>query len=136
MRFMIIVKATDQTEAGKLPSKDMLDCMGKYHEELVRAGVLLDANGLRPSGEGFRIRYSGNSASLVDGPFSESKELIAGYTLIQVKSREEAIAWAKRFPNPYEADGEVEVRQVFELEDLGSGPEIDRMREHVFDKIG
>ena len=136
MRFMIIVKATGQSEAGKMPSKEMLVSMGKYHEDLVRAGVLLDACGLRPSAEGFRIRYEGKSASVVDGPFSESKELIAGYTLIQVKSREEAIAWAKRFPNPYEADGEVEVRQVYELEDLGSGPEIDHMRTHVFDKLG
>lgn len=135
MRFMILVKATDTSEGGGLPSKDMLDVMGKYHEELVRAGVLLDANGLKPSSDGFRIRYAGSKAAVVDGPFSETKELIAGYTLIQVKSREEAIAWAKRFPNPYEADGEVEVRQVFELEDLGSGPEIEHMRENVFDKI-
>lgn len=135
MRFMILVKATDTSEGGGLPSKDMLDVMGKYHEELVRAGVLLDANGLKPSSDGFRIRYAGGKAAVVDGPFSETKELIAGYTLIQVKSREEAIAWAKRFPNPYEADGEVEVRQVFELEDLGSGPEIEHMRENVFDKI-
>jgi hypothetical protein len=122
MRFMIIVRATKDTEAGVRPSEKLIAAMAGYHEELVRVGVLLDANGLQPSSKGFRVRYKGGKrAALVDGPFAETKELIAGYTVIQVKSRAEAVEWAKRFPAPMgEQDAEIEVRQLYELEDFGS----------------
>jgi hypothetical protein len=105
--------------------------MGAYHEALAQAGVLLDATGLKPSSKGWRIRYSGGKRAVVDGPFAESKELIAGYTLIQVRSREEAMEWARRFPAPFgeQADGEIEVRQLFELDDFEPGPEVDRFRD-------
>jgi hypothetical protein len=120
MRFMIIVKASPESEQGVMPSQARFDEMGEYHSELARAGVLLDANGLQPSSLGWRIRYRGKERSIVDGPFAESKELIAGYTLISVRSREEALEWARRYPNP-RGDGldtEIEVRQVFEPGDL------------------
>jgi len=109
----------------------MIACMTTYHEELAKAGALLDANGLQATSKGWRIRYSGNKRTVVDGPFSEAKELIAGYTLIQVRSREEALEWSKRFPNPVgeSADAEIEVRQVFELEDLGPSEAVKRFRE-------
>ena len=130
MRYMIVVKATKATEAGELPDEKMLACMMTYHEELAKAGALLDANGLQATSKGWRVRYYGNKRTVVDGPFSEAKELIAGYTLIQVRSREEALEWSKRFPNPVGegADAEIEVRQVFELEDLGSGEAVERFR--------
>lgn len=122
MRFMIIVKATKDTEAGVMPKNDALFAeMAAYHEELARAGVLLDGSGLKPSSTGWRIRYDGNKRSVIDGPFTEAKELVAGYTLIQVKSREEAMEWTRRFPNPA-VDGkeaEIEVRPLYEIEDLG-----------------
>jgi hypothetical protein len=131
MRFMIVVKATKDTEAGKLPDEKMLAAMLAYHEELAQAGVLLDASGLQPTSKGWRIKYSGGKRAVTDGPFTESKELIAGYTMIQVKSREEAIEWTKRFPNPVgeDAQAEIEVRQLYELEDLGPSPGIERFRE-------
>ena len=129
MRFMMIVKASKDSEAGKLPSEELLSAMGKYNEELMKAGVLLDLAGLHPSSKGARIKFSGSKKTVVDGPFAESKELIAGYWIIQVKSREEAIEWAKRAPNPHEQDGEVEIRQFFELEDFGPGEAVDRARE-------
>ncbi|MEJ2592752.1 MAG: YciI family protein [Candidatus Thiodiazotropha sp.] len=131
MRFMIIVKATRKTEAGAMPEESMLDAMAVYHEELMKAGVLLDANGLQPTAKGWRIRYQGQTRSVIDGPFTESKELIAGYTLIQVKSREEALEWSRRFPNPMgeDAAAEIEVRQLFELEDFAPSESIDRFRE-------
>ncbi len=131
MRFMIIVKATRDSEAGVMPEEKLLDVMAKYHEELVKAGVLLDASGLQPSSKGWRIRYAGEKRTFVDGPFTETKELIAGYTLIQVKSREEAIEWTKRYPNPAVdgKEGEIEVRQLFELEDFGPSEAIERFRE-------
>ena len=129
MRFMMIVKASKDSEAGKLPSEELLSAMGKYNEELMKAGVLLDLAGLHPSSKGARIKFSGSKKTVVDGPFAESKELIAGYWIIQVKSREEAIEWAKRAPNPHEQDGEVETRQYFELEDFGPGEAVDRARE-------
>ena len=131
MRYMIVVKATNATEAGALPDEKMIACMTTYHEELAKAGALLDANGLQATSKGWRIRYSGNKRTVVDGPFSEAKELIAGYTLIQVRSREEALEWSKRFPNPVgeSADAEIEVRQVFELEDLGPSEAVKRFRE-------
>lgn len=131
MRFMIIVKASRESEAGVMPDEKLLSAMQKYHEELVKAGVLVDASGLKPSSAGWRIRYAGDKRSVVDGPFAETKELIAGYTIIDVKSREEAIELSKRFPNPYldGRDGEIEVRQFFELEDFAPGEAIDRFRE-------
>lgn len=130
MRFMIIVKATGQTEAGVMPTEAQLAEMGAFHEEMANAGVLVDGSGLKPSSHGWRIRYSGEQRTVVDGPFAESKELIAGYTLIQVDSREEAMAWARRFPNPSldRGEAEIEVRQLFELEDFVQGPAIEAMR--------
>jgi hypothetical protein len=129
MRFMMIVKATLDSEAGRMPGEDMLQAMADYHEELAKAGVLLDGNGLHPSNKAWRITWTGGKKSITDGPFAETKELIAGYTLIQVKSREEAEEWAKRFPNPSYEDGEIEIRQVFELEDFAQGETIERFRQ-------
>lgn len=136
MRFMIIVKATKDSEAGAMPEEKLISDMATYHEELHRAGMLLDGSGLQPSSKGWRIRYSGGKRTVVDGPFAETKELIAGYTLIQAKSREEALEWTRRFPNPAIGgkDGEIEVRQLFEPEDfessLGMKSEaVDRFRE-------
>jgi hypothetical protein len=114
MRFMMIVKANPESEAGQLPTREMIETMGKYNEELVRAGVMLAGDGLQASSKGARIRFSGEKRSVIDGPFAETKELIAGYWIIQVKSRDEAIEWAKRIP--FE-EGEVELRQVFDTED-------------------
>ncbi len=129
MRFMILVKATKDSEAGVMGPPELFTAMADYHEELAKAGVLLDGNGLQASSKGWRIRYSGDKRTVIDGPFTEAKELVAGYTIIQVKSREEALEWARRFPNPYNADGEIEVRQMFELEDFGENEAIDRFRE-------
>lgn len=131
MRFMIMVKATRESEAGAMPGFKLLAEMAAYHEELARAGVLLDGSGLQPSSKGWRIRYSGERREVVDGPFTESKELIAGYTLIQVKSRREALEWSRRFPNPAGEgrEAEIEVRQLFELEDFDPNEAIDRFRE-------
>ncbi|QOY93393.1 YciI family protein [Massilia sp. UMI-21] len=122
MRFMIIVKATPDTEAGIMPDDALFAAMGDYNQELARAGVLLDANGLRPSSDGWRIRYREGRRRVTDGPFAETKELIAGYTLIGVRSREEAMEWSRRFPNPHGefADAEIEVRQLYEAGDLPS----------------
>jgi len=131
MRFMIIVKATKDSEAGAMPEEKLLAAMATYHEDLARAGVLLDASGLKPSKQGWRIKYSGDKRNVVDGPFAETKELVAGYTLIQVKSKEEAREWTRRFPNPA-VDGkeaEIEVRQLFELEDFGPSEAVERFRE-------
>lgn len=130
MRFMIIVKASEASEAGVMPTEEQLDEMGRYHEELAKAGVLLDGSGLHPTAKGWRVEYSGSERKVVDGPFTEAKELIAGYTIIQVKSREEAAEWVRRFPNPApDGRGEIEVRQMFELEDFEQGPAIERFRE-------
>jgi hypothetical protein len=120
MRFMIIVKASPESEAGKMPSEKLLAEMGKYNEELVKAGVMLAGEGLHPSSKGVRVQFAGNKRTVVDGPFAETKELIAGFWLIQVKSKEEAIEWVKRCPNPMESDSEIEIRQVFEAEDFGA----------------
>jgi hypothetical protein len=128
MRFMVIVKATKDSEAGKMPSEEMLGAMAKFNEELVRAGVMLDGAGLKPSSQGARIRFSGGKRTVIDGPFTETKELIAGYWIIQVKNRAEAIEWMKRCPNPYEEDGEIELRQFFELEDFGESPAVKHHR--------
>lgn len=131
MRFMIIVKATKESEAGVMPPENLFAEMAAFHEELAKAGVLLDASGLQASSKGWRIKYAGDKRTVVDGPFTESKELIAGYTMIQVKSRAEALEWTKRFPNPSLDCGaaEIEVRQLFELEDFGESPAIDRFRD-------
>lgn len=128
MRFMMIVKANKDSEAGKMPSEELLTAMGKYNEELMKAGVLLDLSGLQPSSKGARIRFSGGKRTVIDGPFAETKELVAGYWIIQVKSKQEAIEWALRVPCPHGegGDGEVEIRQFFELEDFAPGPAIDR----------
>jgi len=130
MKFMVIVKANKDSEAGVLPDEKLLAEMGKYNEELVKAGVLLAAEGLHPSSKGARVKFSGEKRTVIDGPFAEAKELIAGYTLIQVKSKEEAMEWARRFPNPAldGKEGEIEVRQLFELDDFGESEAVDRFR--------
>ena len=130
MKFMILVKATKDSEAGVMPTEKLFADMAAYHEELVKAGILVDASGLQRSEKGWRIRYSGNKRTVVDGPFTETKDLVAGYTVINVKSREEALEWTKRFPNPSIDGGaaEIEVRQYFELEDFGDSPSIERFR--------
>ena len=128
MRYMIIVKATKDSEAGMMPPESLFAAMAAYHEELQKAGALLDASGLHPSAKGWRVKYAGGTRTVIDGPFTEAKELIAGYTLIQVKSREEAMEWARRFPNPALEDGEIEVRQLFELDDFAPSESIDRFR--------
>ena len=130
MRFMILVKATKDSEAGVMPEDDKLfQEMAAYHEELAKAGVLLDGSGLQPSSKGWRVRYEGKKRSIIDGPFAETKELVAGYTLIQVKSREEALEWSRRFPNPHYENCHIEVRQMFELEEFGESEQIKRFRE-------
>jgi hypothetical protein len=131
MRFMIIVKGNKDTEAGMIPEEPLFSDMVAYHEELAKAGVLLDGSGLKPTSRGWRIRYSGGKRAVTDGPFTEAKELIAGYTLIQVKSREEAMEWARRFPNPMGEgkDAEIEVRELYEMEDFGESATADRLRE-------
>ena len=119
MRFMVIIKANEKSERGEMPSERLLTEMGKYNEQLVKAGVLLAGEGLQPSSRGARVRFSGASRTVIDGPFPETKDLIAGFWLIQVSSKEEAIEWVKRIPNPDGDDTEVEIRQVFETEDFG-----------------
>jgi len=119
MRFMVMIKANADSEAGVLPSEQLLTEMGKFNEELVNAGVMLAGEGLQPSSKGARVKFSGGKVTVVDGPFAETKELIAGYWLIQVKSKEEAIEWIKRVPNPDNAESEIEIRQVFEADDFG-----------------
>ena len=131
MRFMMIVKATKDSEKGVMPGEKLINEMQKYHEELQKAGVLLDGSGLKASRHGWRVKYAGSKRTVVDGPFAEAKELIAGYTLIQVKTREEAMEWARRYPNPSNDGGEaeIEVRQLFELEDFGDSEVIERFFE-------
>ena len=120
MRFMVIVKASKESEAGILPDQKILTAMGKYNEELVKAGVMLAGEGLHPSSKGARVKFSGPNRTVIDGPFAETKELVAGFWLIQVKSKEEAIEWVKRCPNPMPGESEIEIRQVFEAEDFGA----------------
>ena len=120
MRFMIIVKATKDSEAGVMPSEQLLTEMGKFNEELVKAGIMLAGDGLHPTSQGARVIFSGNKRTVIDGPFAETKELIAGYWLWQVRSKDEAIEWVKRCPNPHQGGGEIEIRQVFEAEDFGA----------------
>ncbi|MDQ3608088.1 MAG: YciI family protein [Actinomycetota bacterium] len=119
MRFMVMVKASEESEAGVMPSEKMLAEMGQYNEELVKAGVLLAGEGLHPSSRGARVRFSGEQRSVIDGPFAETKELVAGFWMIQVRSMDEAIEWVKRCPNPHDEETEVEIRRVFEPEDFG-----------------
>ncbi len=119
MRFMILLKGDKNTEAGVLPSEQLLTAMGKYNEELVKAGVMLAGEGLQPSSKGARVRFSGRERTVTDGPFTEAKELIAGFWMFQLKSKEEAIEWVKRCPNPLEGEAEIEIRQVFEASDFG-----------------
>jgi len=120
MRFMVMVKATKDSEAGKMPDERLLAAMGKYNEELAKAGVMLAGEGLHPSSRGARVRFSGSKRTVVDGPFSETKELVAGFWILQCKSKEECIEWVKRCPNPMPGqDSEIEIRQVFEAEDFG-----------------
>jgi hypothetical protein len=130
MKFMILVKATGDSEAGAMPTEKLFADMAAYHEELVKAGILVDASGLQRSAKGWRIKYNGRQRTVVDGPFTETKDLVAGYTVINVKSREEALEWTKRFPNPSIDGGaaQIEVRQYFELEDFGDSPSIERFR--------
>ena len=133
MRFMILVKANKDTEAGILPSEQLLAEMGKYNEELVKAGVMLAGEGLQPSSKGARVKFSGAKRTVIDGPFAEVKELIAGFWLIDVKSKEEAIEWIKRVPNPTGEESEIEIRQVFEAEDFGPAltPELREQEEQL-----
>lgn len=134
MRFMVIVKATKDSEAGVMPSEELLVAMGKFNEELVKAGIMLDGMGLQPSSKGARIKFDGDKRTVVDGPFAETKELVAGFWLIQVKSLAEAIEWMKRCPNPHNDGGELEIRQVYELEDFAPGEGI-RIHEKVQDEL-
>jgi hypothetical protein len=135
MRFMMIVKANKLSEAGTLPSETALAAMGKYNEELQKAGVLLDLSGLKPTSKGARVKYAGGKVTVVDGPFTEAKELVAGYWIIQVKSKEEAIEWAKRIPfettSPAGEGTEVEVRPFYELEDFALGPAVEAAKERA-----
>ena len=131
MRFMMIVKANKDSEAGVMPSNELISAMTKYNEQMAEAGILVDLSGLQPSSKGARVRFSGGKVTVVDGPFAETKELIAGYWVINVKSREEAIQWAKRCPNPHGnlGDGEIEIRQFYELEDFAPSEAVDQARE-------
>ena len=140
MRCIVMVKATKNSEAGVMPKQELLAAMGKFNEELVKAGVLLAAEGLQPSSKGKRVRFSGSNRRVIDGPFTEAKELIAGFWLWQVRSMEEAVEWVKRCPNPFEGESEIEIRQVFEADDFGSEltPELreqeERLRKQVVGK--
>lgn len=130
MRFMILVRAMPDSEAGVMPEESMLAAMTTYHEALAKAGVLLDANGLQPSSKGWRVHYDHGQRSVVDGPFADTKELIAGYTMIQVRSREEAMQWSLRFPEPFVGQPcSIEVRQIYELDDLGPSEAVERFRQ-------
>ncbi|MEP6957620.1 MAG: YciI family protein [Nitrospirota bacterium] len=133
MRFMILVKADKNSEAGILPDEKLLAEMGKYNEHLAKAGVLLAAEGLQPSSKGARVNFAGNERTIIEGPFAETKELIAGFWLWQVKSKDEAIEWVKRCPNPFPGESEIEIRQLFETEDFGADftPELREQEERV-----
>jgi len=133
MRFMLMVRATKDSEAGVMPSEQLMTEMGRFNEELVKAGVLLAAEGLQSSAKGARVRFSGSKRSVIDGPFAETKELIAGFWLIQVKSLDEAIEWVKRCPNPFEGESDIEIRQVFEADDFGAEltPELREQEERL-----
>jgi hypothetical protein len=138
MRFMVMVKANEDSEAGVMPSQELLTAMTQYNEELVKAGVLLAADGLQPSSKGKRVRFSGDKRTVVDGPFAETKELIAGFWIIQVKSIEEAVEWVKRCPNPMEGESEIEIRQVFDPDDFGEAftPELRDKEQRIYEQMG
>jgi hypothetical protein len=138
MRFMVIIKATKESEAGVMPDTKLLTEMGKFNEELVKAGIMLAGEGLHPSSKGARVAFSGDKRTVIDGPFAETKELVAGFWLWQVKSREEAIEWVKRCPNPHEGYTEVEIRQVFETSDFGAEltPELRESEERLRSQVG
>ncbi len=133
MRFMVIIKANKDSEAGVMPSEKILTEMGRFNEELVKAGVMLAGEGLQPSSKGARVKFSGTKRTVLDGPFTESKELIGGFWLWQVKSKEEAIEWVKRCPNPFDGESEIEIRQVFEASDFGAEftPELREQEERL-----
>src|SRR6476646_494565 len=137
MRFMVIVKATKESEAGVLPDQKLLADMGKYNEELVKAGVMLAGEGVQSSSKGARVRFSGAKRTVIDGPFAETKELVAGFWIFQVKSKEEAIEWVKRCPNPMDEDSDIEIRQVFEPDDFGPAltPEVRELDERLRSRI-
>jgi hypothetical protein len=137
MRFMIIVKASKDSEAGVMPSEKLLADMGKFNEELANAGVMLAGEGLQASSKGTRVKFSGSKRTVIDGPFAETKELIAGFWIWQVKSKQEAIEWVKRCPNPHNEDSEIEIRQIFEAEDFGAEftPELREQEERVRAKV-
>ena len=137
MRVMVIVKATKDSEAGVLPSKELIEAMGNYNEQLVKAGIMLAGEGLKPSSEGKRVRFSGSKRSVIDGPFAETKELIAGYWIWQVRSMQEAVEWLKRCPNPMPVESEVEIRPVFEASDFGENftPEAREQEERLRQEI-
>jgi hypothetical protein len=128
MRFMVMVKANKDSEAGVMPSEELLAAMAKFNEEMAKAGILLDGAGLQPSAKGARILIEGTRRTVLDGPFAETKELVAGYWIIQVRSKEEAIEWMMRVPNPHNDGGEIEIRQMFELDDFGESPAVDHYR--------
>lgn len=134
MRFMVLVKASTESEAGVMPDEKLLTAMGKFNEELTKAGVLLDLSGLKPSSAGARVRFDGDKRTVIDGPFPETKELIAGYWILQVKSKEEAIEWVKRAP--FDGGAEIEIRPFFELGDFQMGPEAKALHEKVGEKLG
>ena len=133
MRFMVMVKATKDSEAGVMPSEKLLADMGKYNEELVNAGVMLAGEGLHPSSKGKRIRFSGSTRTVIDGPFTETKELVAGFWMFQAASMDEAVEWVKRCPNPFDGESEIEIRPVFEAEDFGAEftPELRKQEEEL-----
>jgi hypothetical protein len=137
MRFMVIVKATKESEAGVMPSEKLLADMGRYNEELAKAGVMLAGEGLHPSSKGKRVRFSGKDRTVIDGPFPETKELIAGFWLFEAKSLAEAVEWVKRCPNPHEGESEIEIRQVFEAEDFGAEftPELRKQEEELRQRL-
>jgi hypothetical protein len=138
MRFMVIVKATEDSEAGILPSEELLTAMMKYNEELVKAGIMLAGDGLQPSSKGVRVAFDGPKRTVIDGPFAETKELVAGYWIWRVQSLEEAVEWAKRCPNPTGAEGELEIRPIFEAEDFGEAftPELREREERIRSSVG
>src|SRR5262245_23362929 len=137
MRFMVMVKATKDSEAGAMPTQELLAAMGKYTEELARAGIILAGDGLHPSSKGARVQFSGKNRTVVDGPFAETKELVAGFWIWRVQSKQEAIEWANRCPNPMPGDSEIEIRQLFEPEDFGEQftPELKEQAKRTYEQV-
>jgi len=136
MRFMVIVKASKESEAGEMPSEELLAAMAKYNEDLVKAGVMLDGAGLQASAKGARVRFNGDKRTVIDGPFAETKELVAGYWLFQARSMEEAIEWVKRCPNPMPGESEIEIRPLFETDDFGDSAAVEHHRKIERDLAG